>query len=356
MFGVLMQDPIVYTGGTIKFSQLTLNELSNLKEIIKRNYNSRGCAGRKRGYEVKELPIIEVSKIVDEQELDGNNIIICANGFGKDGINVALLTNELGYMARCFTLKNQYKGRLWKERFDTARKFYKKIKIGYNLVDTNFFKNRDATVGFYPYVVGIPIARYYGSNVILDGIQIHNNKTSILDGSFYCPGETIFTFNNVSKATGIKLSSPLRPLSNFGSQKLLAERYEEFLPFQRSCMYGKQWCGECPKCNRKALYLQALGLNPERIKLRRYRKEKLELDQYGPVQDSVRQIISKMEGLKYKTWVEGANDHVFKLIWEGKNIRNILKENFETYNKDPGPDGEGYTLNPSKWRGWLKDE
>jgi len=354
MFGVLMQDPIVYTGGTIKFSQLTLNELSNLKEIIKRNYNSRGCAGRKRGYEVKELPIIEVSKIVHDYELDGNNIIICANGFGKDGINVSLLTSELGYMARCFTLKNQYKGRLWKERFDTARKFYKKIKIGYNLVDTNFFKNRDATVGFYPYVVGIPIARYYGSNVILDGIQIHNNKTSILDGSFYCPGETIFTFNNVSKATGIKLSSPLRPLSNFGSQKLLAERYREFLPFQRSCMYGKQWCGECPKCNRKALYLQTLGLNPEIIKLRRYRKEKLALDQYGPVQDSVRQIISKLEGSKYKTWVEGANDHVFKLIWEGKNIRNILKENFETYNKDPGPDGEGYTLNPSKWREWLK--
>lgn len=349
MFGVLMQDPIVYTGGKIIFSQLTLNEFSNLKEIIKRNYNSFGCAGKKRGYKVKEIPIIEATKIVEDYKPDGNNIIICANGFGKDGINVALLVTELDYNARCFTLKNQYKGRLWKERFNTARRFYKKIKVEYNLVDTSFFKNRDATIGFYPYVVGIPIACYYGSNVILDGIQIHNNKTSILDGSFYCPGETIFTFNNVSRATGIKLSSPLRPLSNFGSQKLLVNRYKEFLPFQRSCMYGKTWCGTCSKCNRKALYLQTLGLNPEMIKLRRYRKENLALDQYGPVQDSVRQIISKIEGLKYKTWVEGANDHVFNLIWEGTNIRNIFQENFEIYNKDPGPDGEGYTLNPSRW-------
>jgi len=353
IFGVLMQDPIVYTGGIVKLSELTANELLNLEKILQRNYDSRGCAGRKRGYKVKDPPIIETLKIVDKSEFDGNNTVICANGFGKDGINVALLAKELGYTPRCFTLKNQYKRGLWNERWNTARKFYNKSNIEYNLVNTNFFGNRTAQVGFYPYVVGIPLAKYYGSNVILDGIQIHNNKTSILDGSFYCPGETIFTFNNVASTVGIRLSSPLRPISNFGSQKLLAERYKEFLPLQRSCMHGSPWCGKCSKCNRKALYLQTLGINPETIKLSKYSLRKLRLKEYMQIGCSVRQVLAKSKGEPYKNWIEGANVYIFPLIWEGRSLRKILSEHFPLYRADPGDDGEGYTLNPSKWREWL---
>ena len=116
IFGVLMQDPIVHTGGKIKFSQLTVNELLNLEKIFERNYRSHGCAGRKRGYKVKDSPTIEMLKIVGESEFDGNNTVICANGLGKDGINIALLAKELGYMPRCFTVTNQYKRGLWDER------------------------------------------------------------------------------------------------------------------------------------------------------------------------------------------------------------------------------------------------
>ena len=350
-----MQDPIVYTGQAIKFTELTKKELINLRKIINRNYESFGCAGKVRNHSVDEIPLIYSEKIVDDLTFNDSETVICANGLGKDGINISLLAQEMGYTPRCFTAYNQYKKGLWLERLTTAKKFYNTNNIEHNLIKTNFFKKQTKIIGFYPYVIGIPIAHNYDSNIILDGIQLHNNKTSIKDESFYCPGETIFTFKNVSKALGIKLSSPLRPLSNFGSQKLLAKRWPEFLSLQRSCMYGNPWCGECTKCNRKALYLETLDINPEKIELTKYVKSKLKLDEYGPVQDSVRQVISKNEGLPYKKWIDGANDYALSHIWEGEKLKKIFSEHFEVYKKDPGLDGEGYTLNPSKWGVWLNN-
>lgn len=358
IFGVFMQDGITLSGRSLSVNELTQKEVIGLQKTFDMNYESHGCAGKVRGYNMIRKPRILAHRLVNNSSLDGDGPVICANGMGKDGMNVALIVKELGYDGRSFILSNAYKEirrGLWRERINTTKKFYREAGLKGNIVETNFFRKKGDRMGFYPYVAGIPLAYHYDSNVILDGIQLHNNKTSIVDGSFYCPGETIFAFNHVSKATGITVSSPIRALSNFGAQKLLAKRWPHFLKYQRSCMYGNPWCGKCAKCNRKALYLQALGIDPRRFRLPKYRESRLALHEYGPVQDSVIQVLAKYHGHEYNIWINGANKYALDSIWEGKAIRDILQEYFYIYMEDPGPDGEGYTLNPSKWRGWLNE-
>jgi len=353
MFGVFMMDSLVFTGDTLGLSDLTKDEELCLNNILKLNHKSNGCAGRAHNDKASLIYSKDQSSAFPPS-LD--NEIICANGLGKDGLNLALLTKEMGYIPFCFTVINQYwkNQKVWHERIETMNKFYKEEEIDHTLIKTNFFKIRKAPIGFYPYIIGLPLAYLRNTNVILDGIQIHNNKTRISDGSFYCPGETYFVFNQVTKATKITTSSSLRGLSNYGSQKLLAERWPQHLKYQRSCMFGLPWCGKCSKCNRKALYLEDLGIDYASLGLPKYSHEKLKLDNYGPVGDSVRQVISKLKGQPYNNWIKGANEYALELIWNGNKLRDILSEHFNIYSEDPGPDGEGYTLEPSKWRGWME--
>lgn len=348
MFGAFMMDSLVYTGDTLGLSELSGAEETHLNNILRLNHESNGCVGR--AYSEK-APLIYSQHQPTAWPPTEVNEVVCANGLGKDGINVALLTKELGYSPFYYTVINQYmrKLKVANDRFKTVDKFYKDEEIDHTFIKTNFFKIRKSPIGFYPYVVGLPLAYLKNTNVILDGIQVHNDKTRISDGSFYCPGETHVVFDLVTRATGITVSSPLRAISNYGSQKLLAERWPQYLKYQRSCMFGLPWCGECPKCNRKALYLETLEVDPLSIKLQYYLHERLRLDRYGPVNDSVRQVISKLHGQPYDTWIEGANDYALSSIWNGDKLKDILSDHFHIYAEDPGPDGDGYTLEPSKW-------
>lgn len=357
LFVVLMQDALTLTGKPVILGELTDKENRELNSIMQMSYHSHGCAGRKRRYNVSEKPIITSIKIVEPNHPGDSGPILTTNGLGKDGLNLALLTLDLGLTPRCFTLYNQYAKRmgLWKERCVTANKFYKKHGISHSLIETNFFKNRRKRVGFYPYITALPLAFHYESNVILNGSQLHANKRSIEDRSIYCPGESIFSLNHITKATDIKFSNSLTPLSNFGAQDLLSKRWPENLKYQRSCMYGDPWCGKCSKCNRKSLYIETRGIDPMSISLPKFKEKYLKLDKnYGPVQDSVRQVLKKRRGEPYNSWVDGANDKALEIIWAGSEIKKILQEHFPIYDEDPGSDGEGYTIEPSKWKDELK--
>lgn len=358
MFGIFLMDSLVFTGSEISFSELTDGEELHLNNILKLNHKSKGCAGRSHN---KNMPIIHLRARATADPPPDTNEIICANGLGKDGLNVALLTKEMGYAPFCYTLINQYwrNQNLWDERYNTIIKFYKEENIDHTFINTNFFHIQQFESGHYPYAVGLVLAYLKDTNVILDGIQIHNNKTRLSDGTFYCPGETHVVFDQVTRATGITLSSPLRAISNFGAQKLLADKWSPYLKYQRSCMFGFPWCGECPKCNRKALYLETLGIDPISIRLRNYRHEKLGLEKYGPVNDSVRMLSNKLKhkpGKYYELWIEGANENALAEIWNGDKLRDILSEYFHIYREDPGPDQYGYTLEPSKWAAMKNDQ
>jgi len=65
-------------------------------------------------------------------------------------------------------------------------------------------------------------------------------------------------------------------------------------------------------------------------------------------------VKKKLRGEPYETWVEGANENVFKHIWMGKELKNILGEHLPLYDYDPGVDDGGYVLAPSKWGVLLK--
>lgn len=354
MFGVFLMDSLVFTGRELSFSELTDGEELHLNNILKLNHESNGCAGRTQN---KNMPRIRLRARATADPPPDTNQIICANGLGKDGLNVALLTKEMEYAPFCYTLINQYwrNEKLWWERYNTISKFYKEEHIDHTFINTNFFHIKKSPIGHYPYAVGLVLAYLKDTNVILDGIQIHNNKTRLSDETFYCPGETHIVFDQVTRATGITLSSPLRAISNFGAQKLLAEKWTQYLKYQRSCMFGFPWCGECPKCNRKALYLKLLGIDHKSLGLPDFNYDKLKLGSYGPVGDSVKQCLAKLEGEPYDTWIEGANENALSEIWNGDKLRDILSEHFEIYREDPGPDGEGYTLEPSKWAAMKND-
>ena len=355
MFGIFLMDSLVFTGKEISFSELTDGEELHLKNILKLNHESKGCAGRSHN---KNMPSIHLRARATADPPPDTNQIICANGLGKDGLNVSLLTKEMGYAPFCYTLINQYwrNQDVWWERLNTIIKFYKEEKIDHTFINTNFFHIQKKQSGHYPYAVGLVLAYLKDTNVILDGIQIHSNKTRLSDGTFYCPGETHVVFDQVTRATGITLSSPLRAISNFGAQKLLADKWSQYLKYQRSCMFGFPWCGKCSKCNRKALYLKLLGVDHISLGLPEFDYDELKMSSYMAVNGSVKEVLKKMFGCPYEKWIEGANENALAAIWNGDKLRDILSEHFEIYREDPGPDGEGYTLEPSKWVAMKNDQ
>jgi len=349
MFGVFMMDGLTYTGQTLGLTELSEAEELHLNNILRINHRSRGCAGRAHNNKAPGIYARDQPRALPPSH---DNDIICANGMGKDGLNVALLTKEMGYSPFCFTLINQYwrNSKLWPERYDSIMEFYREEDIDQTFIKTNFFKIKSEAIGFYPYAVGLPLAYLKNTNVIQDGIQIHSNKTRLSDGSFYCPGETHVVFDQFSRGTGITLSSPLRAISNFGSEKLLFDKWPRHIKYQRSCMFGFPWCGECSKCNRKSLYMELLGFDHDSIGLPHYVYDKVKLDSYMAVDRSVKQVLNKINGQPYENWIEGANETVLAQIWNGDKIRDILSEHFHIYTEDPGPDGDGFTLEPSRWR------
>jgi hypothetical protein len=78
-----------------------------------------------------------------------------------------------------------------------------------------------------------------------------------------------------AKGWGVQCLSLLRPLSELGIQKLLAERYPRLLRWQVSCHAARLAggralpCGACEKCRRIVALLSAAGFSPARCGYRR---------------------------------------------------------------------------------------
>ncbi|GAG99861.1 unnamed protein product, partial [marine sediment metagenome] len=278
----------------------------------------------------------------------------CSNGMGKDGLAVASLVKELGFDMRCFIVEGQLRDKIWDERMSTMKKFYSLKNIPSNIVTTNYFDIFSSISGIYCYFLGIPLACHYGSEAILSGIQIHVSKTSQIDNVPYCPNESIFGFNYATKATGINFSSPTGPISEYGAQKLLVERYPELLKYQRSCNYGLPWCNRCSKCRRTSLYLELLGKEYRNLGLGYAKKEDFSFpikyysgafendmlvlklrERYGGVMESDILALKMREKRPYGEWLVKTNETVYPLIWKGGEISDILEEHFESYSHDP---------------------
>ena len=361
MFGIRMAGLISFNRIPVEFDELTEGELEAINGLVKLNYLSRGCSGRPRGHDTLmpagEPPKVKSKKLVVGEPHRNNGPVLCANGMGKDGLNVLSLVKELGFDMRCFTVSGQLSEKRWNEHISTTNKVYVLKNIQSNIIKTNFFAKRSGILGFYPYFLAIPLAFHYGSEAVLSGKQIHASKTSLKDNIPYCPTESIFGSNYATKATGIKFSSPTKSISEYGAQKLLVDRYPELLKYQRSCIRGMPWCNKCSKCRRAALHLELLGKEYKTLGLKHAKKEDFSfpIKYYGGVMESDILALKMREKRPYSDWLVKTNEVVYPLIWKGKEVSSILEEHFESYSHDPGPDGFGYTCVPSKWKKWLEN-
>jgi len=95
--------------------------------------------------------------------------------------------------------------------------------------------------------------------------------------------------------------------------------------------------------------MKLLGFDNLSIGLPEYSYDRLKLDSYMAIDRSVKQVLNKLNGQPYEDWIEGANEYALDWIWNGDKLRKIYSEHFHLYREDPGPDGDGYTLEPSKW-------
>jgi len=354
-WAIFMMDAITEANTPVHFSEITAQELVSLERIFIQNYDSQGCGGKLTN--IHNNVYFTADKIIQkEHKYQGNNKVIVCNGLGKDGINCIMIAKKLGYKPHAFTLDGQYmtlyphnKWEIAKDRHDTAEDFYEEENIRNTWIDSNYWPRKGKHTGFYPYALGIILAIARGSNVVLDGIQIHNNKRRE-NNSYYCYGETVECFEVVSVGAGVTVSSPLRALSNYGSQKLLVNAWPHLLKYQRSCMFGLPWCMKCSKCHRKALYLDVLGVNGIALGMDMWERDKLKLEHYMQVGSSVLEVLKKKGGHPYHPWIENASAMVLKYAWEGTKLAVLFAINgFSAYWSDPPTDKEGYALEPSRW-------
>jgi len=360
MFGLIACDPLSWENETMLFDELTLEGLSCLTSMLKMFHNSKGGGGLTHEWG-KSFPkffgaSFGTNLIVDVHERENDGPILCANGLGKDGLTISSMTKELGFDMRCFFVDGQFTRKVMVDRFDTMNKYYKMRDIESNIIKTNYFKIKGKRTGFNAYYFGIPLAHHYGSEAILAGSSVHQNKTQIGSTNIYSPGESMFGFNHVTKGSGIPTSSPVRSLSLYGVQKLLLDRYRDTLKHQRTCGYGSPWCSKCAKCYRQHLWMSAYGIESTSIGLTPniqdrdfYWKRNIEV--YGFSANTALNSLKKLYRAPYENWINEANDTALNLTWRSQDFKEIILDHFGVYDYERNDDGFGWMSQPSRWRG-----
>ena len=362
MFGLIVSDPMSWENETMVFDELTQEGLSCLTSFLKMYHYSKGYGGHAHDYG-EYFPEVRGSsfgtdKLVIMDEREDTGPVLCANGLGKDGITISSMTKELGFNMRCFFLAGQMTRKVMVDRWDTMNKYYRMRGIESDVIRTNFFKIQGKVTGTYPYFFAIPLAFHYDSEAILAGISIHQNKTLIgsWPPAFYSPGETSFSFNYTTKGSGIRFSSPNRPLSLYAVNKLLVERYRDSLKYQRSCTRGSPWCNKCPSCYRNHLWIMAcdieaisIGANPRRCEDKDFYWGK-NVGAFGFSSNTALNALKKLYGEPYESWIEEGHKTAIDLMWRGGDYEGILTDHFGVYDYDREDDGFGWSLKPTQWR------
>ena len=326
---------------------------------------SKGCGGLKNiksGYKdiytENKIGGFTTKKIVTDTPIKGDGTILSAQGLGKDGLNIAVMTKKLGFNVTPFIVKNEMGKELWDERLETAFWFHKKQGLPLRIIDTNYYDIRSEkhlTQGFFPEFIIIPLAYHLNSQAIHNGIHIQYQNFRESDYALHCPQATIFGLEMVGKVTGIPISSPHIGLTNYGAQKLFGETNKELLPFQRSCQKGLPWCNNCFKCYDHYMVCKILGYNTDKMKLsptnfdlEMIRRSIVNHGGVGSIQNL--QVYGKYRFNKEPDlWVTGVNKPAYDTCYKGKEYLDYIAETLEVYKHDPGRDGYGWTSNPSVW-------
>ena len=349
MFGILFSEQLSWGNTPIEFDELTEKEQRCLSDHVKMNHMSNPYGLVKSPKPIK----MTAKRIVANNPIERSGPILCANGMGKDSLSLANMVKELDLDMRCFIIRSTLKADLWSERVSTMNKFYQSKSIMKNTIIPSTLEN----FRIVPWLIFcLPLAYHYKSKNVLAGLTISFSQTHVKRNTAFRPNVSIFSLNYLSKALGINFSSPFKPLSEFATQTLLTERYPESLKYQRSCMYGTPWCNNkgCSKCTRSSLYLSLLGKDLESIGLKPFKRKKpYTREDVSLGIFCLNNARKKLLGQPYNTCIEGVNSKALDLIWNKEEFGKIYAEHFELYDYDPGPTANGYTISPSKWRGWI---
>ena len=356
MLGILLSEHFSWNSGTFKFNKLTYNQVHSIRYHERMNRLANPY-GRVKG---KDARIVS-DKLVGFDKPDGSGPTLVCNGMGKDGLATACLGHELTGNIRLFTVGNQYSNEsIWNERKHSMKGFTDTFKIpNTHYIMTDYLQG----VGYkiIPWwVIGLPLAYALNSDTMLVGSDMAYSKNVKGTKLLLRPNISIFSLDQLTKHSGITVSSPTNPLTACGVQKLLVDRYPEALPFQRSCMRGNgmSWCGKCEDCYKTALYMENADRPPSMLCIpdsERYPNKVKVAIMNHMVHDVVTQMRRRQIGLNYRDYYLKANDNVFPLIWAGDKIKYIYKEHFKIDKKDPGSDNIGYEYLPSKWGMWCNE-
>jgi len=354
ILGILLSEILSWNSGEFIFDELTRPEIDSIRYHVSMNHFSNPY-GR-----ISKDPIrVKTMKIVGGDSPKGSGPVLVCNGMGKDGLLVACLGDEITKNIKPFTVGNQYSNlKLWEERKNAMSAFYNTYKMPTaDYIMTNYLRGADYRIIPW-WVLGLPLAYAYDSNTIIMGCEIPFSKTKTGSKRLLRPNVSAFSYDSLSKATGIRFSSPTHAVTAYGAQKLLIERYPDALQYQRSCMKGTPWCNNCLECHKTSMYFENAGSDMRKIGLipsKQFPTKVKNKETNHITQDIINKMHRKESGLPYNDFFEKANSNVFPLLWKGNELSKIFSEHFKMYSKDPGEDCLGYEYLPSKWGQWLKE-
>ena len=375
---LVMLGPASLNTTPFNLSELTQPELDTLNQLVKMLIISKGCGGYvniRRGhrtpYKKDDSGGFTATHIISDTPIRGDGPMLVAQGLGKDGLNIALMTKTLGFNAESFIVKNELTQKLWTERMSVAYKFHTEINMRCHIIDTNWYKDVRAYINpadaFVPEYMILPLAWKHNVEAIYRGTHIHFNNFREKDLALHCPQSSVFGGAMIGKVTGIPTSSPHIGLTNYGAQKLLGDNHPEMLHYQRSCMHGMRWCNNCGKCNNHYVVYKLHGYDTDKVGLNpqtdygRSIRDNVYKDACGLSGVMNLQLYNKLtENIEPDEWVTGVNKIAYNNCYRGKEYLDYIAEILEVYSHDPGGDGFGWTSKPSIWskvieRGYLEE-
>lgn len=192
---------------------------------------------------------------------------MCMNGMGKDALcQIGMLTELRPNALLAVTVEHRwtfshpsYYNLLW-EKCQRLTEF-NALPV---LIKTNANEVFDLHIMPW-YIYALPFMYLHRTKTCYHAMELEFNKYQ--NGVPVKPNTSVpalLSINKLLKSLGydMEFRSGTVPLSSYGVQKLLVERYPELQALQTSCHHGDP-CNTCPKCQCHMAYLKVMGRNPK---------------------------------------------------------------------------------------------
>jgi hypothetical protein len=265
--------------------------------------------------------------------------IACMNGMGKDALTQMAVVKELTQEPiLAVTVENPWqfpKIRIFK-KLREACKTLEQYDIHPLVISSSI--NQSFEFKIIPwYIFSLPLLYVYNVRMCYHAEELDYNK--YFNGVPIKPNTSVTLLEAINKLMRdldyeIEFRSGIVPLSSFGTQKLLIERYPEFQKLQFSCTNRYPPCSRCMKCQSRMAYIAICGKDYRDFG---YRDVKLmSASEITPVEflDIVREsehhAFNKASGVRDELdWVE--KYYKDALPYTAPGIEKILKEHFDAF-------------------------